>query len=305
MPIPRSTASGDLNLPLPNDRPKRVGQAAIGYAPTSGILTRTSGFLSSYDYSLNPYSGCAFGCSYCYAAFFAPEKALADSWGTWVTVKENAAEQIRRLRTSLDGKRIYMSSVTDPYQPVERVLGLTRKILEALAARHRPILVVQTRSPDVVRDIDLYLRIVSRGGAVQVNMTVTTDDDDIRESFEPLCPSTTRRLRAIGEVNRSGIETCVTLTPLLRVRAPEEFAKRLIATGARRFVSQAFELRNGRFVAGTRKPALKLMARKLDCTPADLPTLYLSHYRQAVSALRRHLPGLEEGKQGFAPPAVA
>ncbi|MCY4618545.1 MAG: radical SAM protein, partial [Chloroflexi bacterium] len=83
------------------------------------ILTRGAGYLSDYDYSLNPYVGCAFGCSYCYAAFFAPFDKQ-ESWGDWVRVKQNAAAKLTRMRRSLEGKTIYMSSATDPYQPIER-----------------------------------------------------------------------------------------------------------------------------------------------------------------------------------------
>ena len=76
-----------------------------------------------------------------------------------MTVKENALELLeRRKRGALDGKLIYMSTVTDPYQPIERQLDLTRGLLEVLADRHSPKLVVQTRSPDVARDCDLFLR---------------------------------------------------------------------------------------------------------------------------------------------------
>ena len=137
--------------------------------------------MEEYDFTLNPYGGCSFGCTYCYAAFFSRTKQGRDTWGKWVDVKENAVELMDKRRAgSLDGKLIYMSSVTDPYQPVERDLELTRKVLEIMADRHKPKLVVQTRSPDVVRDVDLFQRIEANGGRVQVNMTITTDDEDVR-----------------------------------------------------------------------------------------------------------------------------
>jgi len=104
---------------------------------------------------------------------------------------------MRKPPGSLDGKLIYMSSVTDPYQPVESRLRLTRSLLEILAERHSPKLVVQTRSPLAVSDSNLFRRIVERGGRVQVNMTITTDDDDVRKVFEPQCPSNNARLKAI------------------------------------------------------------------------------------------------------------
>ena len=197
-------------------RPSRIGEVEVDYAKTREVLTRATGFMEEYDFTLNPYAGCTFGCTYCYAAFFSKTKDQRDRWGYWVTVKENALELMeRRRRGALDGKLIYMSTVTDPYQPIERQLDLTRALLEVLADRHSPKLVVQTRSPDVVRDCDLFLKIEERGGRVQVNMTVTTDDEDIRRAFEPFCPSNAVRLQAISEVQAKGVDTCITLTPLL------------------------------------------------------------------------------------------
>ncbi|MYD74789.1 MAG: radical SAM protein, partial [Chloroflexi bacterium] len=120
------------------------------------ILTPGAGYLREYDYSLNPYVGCSFGCSYCYAAFFAPFDKQA-SWGDWVRVKQNASLKLSRIRRSLASKTIYLSSATDPYQPIERRLELTRSLLPILAEKCAH-LVVQTRSPLVVRDIDLLRR---------------------------------------------------------------------------------------------------------------------------------------------------
>jgi len=180
-----------------------------------------------------------------------------------------------------------MSSVTDPYQPIEQRLGLVRELLEELVG-HQPRLVVQTRSPLVTRDID----ILSRFERVRVNMTVTTDSEDVRKAFEPGCPGNRFRLRAIAEVQAAGIETSVTMTPLLPVTDPVAFAVALRETGVKRFVVQPFHAERGRFVAGTREPALALL-RELDWD-AD-------RYRATVEVLRRELPSLDEGRAGFAP----
>ena len=234
-------------------RPGAVGETAIRYTPAREILTRATGFMEEYDFTLNPYRGCSFGCTYCYAAFFSRDVARRDSWGYWVDVKENAVELMAKRRAgSLDGKLIYMSSVTDPYQPVERDLKLTRRVLEIMAERHQPKLVVQTRSPTVVRDCDLFRQIEANGGRVQVNMTVTTDDEDIRRTFEPFCPSNMARIRAIGEVQAEGISACITMTPLLVVMSPYAFADQLVATGVQKFIAQPFHFRRGKFLAGTR-----------------------------------------------------
>ena len=194
-----------------------------------------------------------------------------------------------------------MSSVTDPYQSIERRLRLTRGLLENLA-QHRPKLVVQTRSPDVVDDADLFREIVDRGGRVQVNMTVTTDDEDVRRTFEPFCPSNAARLSAARELRARGVDTCVTMTPLLLVRNARRFVEDLLDTGIRDFIVQPFHFQRGRFVAGTRDAAMTLMAEKLLSDPKGFRDAYLRHYGAVREVLRERLPGLGEGKEGFAPP---
>ena len=285
-----------------------IGLTSVSYAPTSGpILTRPTGFMDAYDYTLNPYSGCSFGCTYCYAAFFSPDQDKRDSWGEWVTVKENAVSKLRNMRTSLDAKLIYMSSVTDPYQPIERRLNLTHNLVEVLAeARHKPKLVVQTRSPDVTRDIGLFQKIEENGGRVQVNMTVTTDDEDIRRTFEPSCPNNTVRLRAIKKVQAEGIQSCITMTPLLLVSNPSQFADDLLETGVERFIIQPFHFTRGKFVANTREEATRLMADKLDCEIEDFVPAYMRSYAATEQIIRDRLAAenipLGEGKDGFKPP---
>ena len=286
---------------------ERTGQADVAYVSTGQLLTKATGFMDAYDFTLNPYSGCSFGCTYCYAAFFSRDAEKRDSWGYWVNVKANAIELLHRRKRSLDGKLIYMSSVTDPYQPIERQLGLTRRLLELMAERHQPKLVVQTRSPLVTRDCDLFRRIEAKGGRVQVNMTVTTDDEDIRRTFEPFCPANHRRLTAIREVQKAGIDTCITMTPLLLVNDNDAFAADLIGTGVRKFIAQPFHFNRGKFVAKTRNQAFDLMAEKLGCKRDNFVGEYLKRYREFFKVLSNklrdnNLPPLGEGKDGFAPP---
>ncbi|MYC06980.1 MAG: radical SAM protein [Chloroflexi bacterium] len=311
----------------------------MSYSPTRDILTRATGFMDAYDFTLNPYSGCSFGCSYCYAAFFSTTADERDNWGKWVRVKDNAIDLMRK---KIKGKHkdkngnwkpnneslIYMSSVTDPYQPIERRLELTRGLLKILAsqdeppqeigttkalfelnapyktdeARHKPKLVVQTRSPDVVRDVDLFQQIEANGGRVQVNMTVTTDDEDIRRTFEPFCPSNMARLKAIGEVSNAGVQTCITMTPLLLVSQPYAFVESLLDTGVEKFIAQPFHFARGKFVASTRERAFDMMAEKLGCARSEFQRTYMEHYDQVFAVLRDGLPNLGEGKGGFKPP---
>lgn len=267
--------------------PVTIGHSHITASASRSVLTKASGFMSDYDYTLNPYSGCSYGCTYCYAAFFARDTDKQKTWGQWVEAKVNAVDLIRNMRRDLTGAKVYMSSVTDPYQPIERRLGLVREILSELA-RRKVRLVVQTRSPLVVRDIDLFARFEH----VRINMTVTTDDRAVQQAFEPHCPTNSRRLAAIAKVQAAGIPCSITMTPLLPIRDPHSFAQRLQATGVTDFVVQPFHPDRGRFVAGTRDAALAEI-RRLDWTP--------DRYRETVDVFRELLPVLTEGREGFAP----
>jgi DNA repair photolyase len=265
-----------------------MGNTTVDFKDASGILTKATGFMSAYDYTLNPYAGCGFGCSYCYAASFAGSDALREDWGQWVSVKRNALDRLRRRRKSLAGRSIYMSSVTDPYQPVERRLGLVRSLLDELLL-DQPVLVVQTRSPLVLRDVDL----LKRFERARVCMTVTTDSERVRRAFEPQCTPIERRLETVGALVAAGIDTAVTMTPLLPLEDATAFAKHLRSTGAGRFVVQPFHVDRGNYVAGTRPGAIAI-ARELHWDAAA--------YRKAVHVLRTELPELLEGRAGFSPP---
>jgi DNA repair photolyase len=88
-------------------RPSSLGQAHIISKHAGTLLNKTSGFMEEYDYTLNPYSGCAFGCTYYYAAFFSRSNEQKDEWGYWVDVKENAIELLKKFRKKpLTGKTV-------------------------------------------------------------------------------------------------------------------------------------------------------------------------------------------------------
>jgi len=267
----------------------KIGKTRIEYINSASILTEAKGFMGAYDYTLNPYSGCSFGCNYCYAAFFSRSTEDKNNWGNWLRVKENALHLLINCRKKpLINKTIYLSSVTDPYQPIEKQLELTRSLLKELLKYHKPRLVVQTRSPLVTRDID----ILQQFEVVQVNMTITTDSEDVRKAFEPFCPSNNLRLKGIKEVTDAGIQTCITMTPLLPIQNPIEFTKELLSTGVQKFIVQPFHPTKGKFVASTRELAIEQIG-KMNWDD--------SKYNEVVEILRRELPYLGEGKQGFAP----
>lgn len=267
----------------------QLGQSKIEYIKSASILTEGKGFMDAYDYTLNPYTGCTFGCNYCYAAFFSRSEEEKQNWGFWLKVKENALQLLFKQRKKpLWNKTLYLSSVTDPYQPIEKELEITRDILKELINYHKVRLVVQTRSPLVTRDIDLFKQFE----VVQINMTVTTDSEHVRKVFEPICPSNKVRLQAIKEVNDAGVNTCITMTPLLPVENATSFAKNLLQTGVKKFIVQPFHADKGKFIASTRSEAIKL-TQEMGWND--------NKYLQTVEILKQYLPQIGEGKSGFAP----
>ncbi len=278
-----------LNLFGDEEKKKSIGTTTIEYKDVSSILTKASGFMEDYDFTLNPYSGCSFGCTYCYAAFFSRDKDKMDNWGKWLSVKENALSLLMKFRKKpLIDKTIYLSSVTDPYQPIEKDLELTRNILKELIDFHKVRLVIQTRSALVTRDIDLFKKFEN----IQVNMTVTTDSEKVRKVFEPYCTGNKQRLKAIKEVYDAGIQSCITMTPLLPVDDAYEFAKTVLETGVDRFIIQPFHKDKGKFVAGTRAEAMNIIN---EYNWGD------EEYKRVLSVMQQLIPNLGIGKTGFAP----
>lgn len=176
------------------------------------------------DYTINPYRGCLFGCSYCYASKFVHEDtAKKAGWGHWVEVKQNAVDALQRESHKICGKTVFFSSATDPYQPIERKLGLTRALLEVLLFSYPSQLHIQTRSPHVVRDIDIFQKF---GDTLTVGISIPTDSDVVRKVFEPRAPSIGRRIKAAKQLQEAGIHTTATIAPLLPC-TPARLAKLL------------------------------------------------------------------------------
>lgn len=180
---------------------------------TSILTPQKVGSLSAgYDYTLNPYAGCAFACSYCYVPKFPNARHSLSEWGNWVEVKTNAAELIQKDRARVFGSRIFFGSATDPYQYAELKYGVTRACLEELLNYPPKRLTIHTRSHLMMRDIDLIAKFAER---VSVGVSITTDSDEISREFEPQAPSITRRLELIRALSGAGVEVFASLAPLL------------------------------------------------------------------------------------------
>jgi len=170
------------------------------------ILSRSRVF----DYAVNPYTGCQYGCAYCYARFMKRFTGHEERWGDFVDVKVNAAELLRREVTRKPPGRVWVSGVCDPYQPLEERYELTRGCLEVLVRCTWPV-TVQTKSALVLRDIDL----LRWGDGVEVGLTVTTADDAVRRLFEVAAPSIAERVHTLDELHRAGIRTYAMIAPML------------------------------------------------------------------------------------------
>jgi DNA repair photolyase len=175
------------------------------------VLTRTG--IPGHDWCLNPYVGCAHGCSYCYASFMKRFTGHLEPWGGFVDAKVNAPEVLRRQLRRIRGGSVLVGTVTDPYQPLERRYRLTRGCLEALAGAGAGFEVsVLTRSPSCVRDVDVFRRF---GPRISVGLSITTDDDRTRRLFEPHAPPIGARVEALRALKAAGIPTYAFAGPLL------------------------------------------------------------------------------------------
>jgi DNA repair photolyase len=255
------------------------------FSPATGFIRR-----GGFDWSCNPYVGCTFGCLYCYAMFLPQNRRPRDQWGRWLEAKTNAVALAVRQAPKIAGQAVYLSSVTDPYLPAERGLRLTRGILEALLP-FQPRLLMQTRGPLVTRDLDL----LQQFAAVRVNVSIPTDSEEIRQTFEPKAPPLERRWQALADVRAAGVPVGLCLTPLLPLADPAGLARRVAEFRPDVLVTQDFHDSGGGFGADTGTAARELLLRK-PRTGED--------YRSFVELLRERLPVVYEGEAGFFPPGV-
>jgi DNA repair photolyase len=163
-----------------------------------------------FDYVINPYIGCQHGCTYCYARFMKRFTGHSEPWGQFVDIKSNASELLQREIAKLSPGRVWISGVCDPYQPLEKIYLQTRKCLEILLNHNWPV-TIQTKSPLVVRDMDL----MKGRDELEVGLSVTTADDGMRRLFEPHAPPIAERIQAVEQLHLAGIRTFAMIAPML------------------------------------------------------------------------------------------
>jgi DNA repair photolyase len=226
--------------------PTRVAAAADGWfrdeTPDSiatevrpeaarSIISRNDSPDIPFEQSINPYRGCEHGCIYCYAR---PSHAYLDlspgiDFETRLFYKPEAARLLRAelARPGYVCRPIMLGANTDPYQPIEKRLGVTRSVLEVLAETRHPVNVL-TKGTLVLRDLDL-LRPLAAAGLTRVFVSLTTLDASLKRSLEPRAASPRARLRVLAELAAAGIPTGVMAAPMIPAVNDAELEKILAA----------------------------------------------------------------------------
>ncbi len=183
------------------------------------ILSRSG--IDGITYCVNPYVGCSHACAYCYASFMKRFTGHREPWGSFVDVKVNAPRLLERQTRKAGAGTIILSSVTDPYQPLEARYRVTRGCLEVLRSRPFPVNIL-TKSPLVLRDLDLLKTFDN----LSVGITITTDSDAVRKVFEPGAPPIKARVEALKTLHENGISTYAFIGPVLPMD-PEVLARKV------------------------------------------------------------------------------
>jgi DNA repair photolyase len=185
--------------------------------PVRSVLNRCTGTRMPFTWTINPYRGCEFACKYCYARYTHEFMEMRDGvdFEQKIYAKQHAADLLRQeLRKVKPGEDIALGTATDPYQPIEKKLEITRAILQEIS-RHSGLEVgIVTKSAMVTRDIDV-LREVATNNRISVSFTVTTVDAELARILEPRAPRPDLRLESLKKLREAGIRAGVICAPVL------------------------------------------------------------------------------------------
>jgi len=265
--------------------------------PCRTALNRVKGM--PFAWSLNPYSGCAHRCTFCYVRAFErrADRPADDRYGSSIRVKVNVADVLARElgRRSWARQPVAIGAATDPYQPAEGRYRLTRACIETLGRAASPFGLI-TRGPLIVRDLDVLTE-AARRTSVTVTFSVPTLDDEVWRTTEPGTAPPRQRLRALSLLVDAGIEANVGMAPILPGLSdrPEQLAavvKEARAAGATGIWANLLYL-----APGTKEHFLEALARdwpeqleryeELYARGAYLPRATLDPVRQQVRSLAR------------------
>jgi len=269
--------------------------------PCRTLISRCDSPRVPFEFQINPYRGCLFACTYCYARY-THEFMELDDWRDFeqkIFVKRGAREALIRdlRRLDLRGKSIAIGTATDPYQPAERSFRLTRALLEVFAARRDLSLSITTKSELVTRDLDLLARIKERNDLC-VNLTITTPDADLARRIEPRAPRPDRRLAAVRALADAGVRVGIFLMPVMpRINdGPEDLELLLRLAGEAGasyvashvlFLRQSAKKRFFPFLAEEFPELLPLYRRLYAASPTDALAAYTRRKMAEIEALKQ------------------
>jgi len=198
----------------------------------------------SYDYAVNPYTGCLHGCIYCYANFMRRFSGhLQDPWGSFVDVKVNLIDVLAKELPKRPGGSVWLSSVCDPYQQPEAKYELTRRTIQLLSEYPKFTISILTKNTLVLRDLDLLKSIRDR---VDLGFTITTFDENAQRIFEPHASPVNDRVEAVKRISEVGVPTWVFIAPMLPYVTEielEDGLRQLKEAGVKRLMSDRYNAR--------------------------------------------------------------
>src|ERR1700675_4822382 len=219
--------------------------------PVRSIINRCDSPRVPFNYTVNPYRGCEFGCHYCYARYTHEYMELdGNDFESKIYVKQDAGPLAGRdwANEKIWGEHIAIGTATDPYQPAEREFGATRAILEQMAEREGLNVSITTKSNQVMRDIDLLQRIALRS-TLAVNLSITTLRTRLARLLEPRAPRPDLRLEAVRALREAAIAAGVLAMPIVpgitdRAEDLDALAKAARDSGAQWFAGNVLYLRS-------------------------------------------------------------
>ena len=303
---------------LAAESPKTRERACVEYfaLESRSALNRESSGRMPFDWTLNPYRGCEFGCQYCYARYTHEFMELRDTFDfeRKIYAKINAPGLLRaELARARDrGQSIALGTATDPYQPAEKQFEITRRMLEVFAGFGGLDFSITTKSVLILRDLDL-LREIARRHSFSVHLTVTTTDERLARLLEPKAPPPEQRLEVVSKLAGAGIDVSVNAMPILPginddPAALDELARRTAAAGARSIYGNVLFLMPSAMnhfmpFLEAEFPHLAVRYRRLYARSAYLTGDYKERIGRLMASLRERY-GLAARREGASPKAA-
>ena len=283
--------------------------------PCRSALNRVKGM--GFGWSLNPYMGCAHRCTFCYVRAFElrADRPSDNRYGRSIRVKVNVEEVLRKelARPSWDGKTVAIGAATDPYQPAEGRYKLTRGCLEALRDAANPFSLI-TRSPMIVRDLDVLVEAAARA-EVGVVFSVPTLDEEVWRRTEPGTPPPHRRLEAVRRLVEAGVNAGVGMAPILPGISDSPAQLEAVVRAAREAGATNIWANVLYLKPGTREHFLEALAsdwpeeldryERLYASRAYLPKAEVEPVRTLVAELRKRHGIRDRRRVRVEPPAAA